>query len=795
MKKLINYLLLPLMLLSVVFTACKDDETNVPPYASLTVDSGKSLSDIALTKSSATIVVKVESNAAWKAEVTPDVTGGDPWIIATPPTGEGNGAFTVVVAPNTTTQERTAVLKFYLEGKEEKSVKISQSADEVFFMLSDDFPDLIPAEGATVAFEITCNATWTYEVTPAEGVTEIFKHSDALVLKFPTNETADEVSYSIVFDVNGRKSYVTIKQEAKPVPEIVADLLDVQFLADGTAVDASPAKHTIETVPGAALVTYYNEDLGQYVANFRHALGGVDGTGFYRVPYTAGDAFISDIADGCTIESIFRLQVENPGTAEVKWFSSVQSGGMGLILPLKSRNNSITFLPNLGSGSNVWCWTHSNVYPEVGKFYHVVGVYDKDKNESRIYVNGELCNTVIPNGTFTPVAAGAEYFCIGGDANVGKTCESALNGEIVSAKIYSQPLSDDEVAAVFTKANLTQSTQAIALSDLQFLPMCNVGPGYGYVIYGNGFQSGDVIEMQSLNNEATKYTPAVNVGTGKVTLTIPTGLASGYYRMMLRRGTTLAPIGTAQFTYSSTPRAYSVPKIIAHRGIHDTSARTENSCASLRAAMDFGAYGSELDVHITTDGRVVVHHDGVMNGVTIQNSTYDNIKNFTLANGEKLPTFDQMIEIVKEKRASSPTKLIVEFKTGTGGIRAVDAVLALVKAAGIEDRVEYISFGYDVCKHVLEVEPTAIVGYLAGDKEPSVCIADGIKSIDYNSGVLYNKLSWITDAQARNMIVNVWTINTASDMLNFIGLGVDYITTDQCALLKGLNDKQFIVAQ
>lgn len=785
------------MLVALVCSACKDDETTVPPYANLTVDSGKALSDIALANSSATIVVKVESNATWKAEVTPDVSGGDSWIIATPPTGEGNGAFSILVAPNATTVERKARLNFYLESKVEKTVEIVQSADEEFFMytLDENLPDVLPYEGANVAIEISSNTPWTYEVTPAQGVTEIFKHSDALVLKIGANETPDEVSYSLVFDANGRKTNVTLRQEGKPVPEITADLLDVQFLNDGTAVDVSPAQHPIETVPGAALVTYYNEDLGQYVANFRHTLGGVDGTGFYRVPYTAGDPFISDLADGCTIESIFKLQVENPGTAEVKWFSSIQGGGMGLILPLKSRNQSITFLPNLGSGANVWCWTHSNVYPEAGKYYHVVGVYDKEKNESRVYVNGQLCNTVTPSGTFTPVAAGAEYFCIGGDANVGKTCESALDGEVVSAKIYSRPLTDEEVSAVFEKSHMTQSSQAVALSGLQFLPMCNVGPGYGYVIYGNGFQSGDAIEMQSLQSETTKYTPTVNVESGKVTLTIPTGMHSGYYRMMLRRGNTLAPLGTAQFNYSATPRTPSMPKIIAHRGIHDTAARTENSCASLRAAMDFGAYGSELDVHLTTDGRVVVHHDGVMNGVIFQNVKYDQIKDFTLANGEKLPTFDQMIEIVKEKKASSPTKLIVEFKTGANGIKAVDAVLALVRAAGIEDRVEYISFGYDVCQHIMQLEPNAIVGYLAGDKAPSTCNADHIKSIDYNSSVLYNKPSWITDAQALNMIVNVWTINTASDMLNFIGLGVDYITTDQCSILKGLNDKQFIVAQ
>ena len=60
--------------------------------------------------------------------------------------------------------------------------------------------------------------------------------------------------------------------------------------------------------------------------------------------------------------------------------------------------------------------------------------------------------------------------------------------------------------------------------------------------------------------------------------------------------------------------------------------------------MDANYYGIELDVWRTTDGRVVVHHDGKANGLTFSNCKYDQIKDIKLSNGELLPTLDSFID-------------------------------------------------------------------------------------------------------------------------------------------------------
>ena len=63
---------------------------------------------------------------------------------------------------------------------------------------------------------------------------------------------------------------------------------------------------------------------------------------------------------------------------------------------------------------------------------------------------------------------------------------------------------------------------------------------------------------------------------------------------------------------------------------------------SLKAAQDNGFWGSEFDVHLTSDGVVVVNHDPVFHLTNVQTHTYSQLtRKGKLSNGETLPTLDQ----------------------------------------------------------------------------------------------------------------------------------------------------------
>ena len=108
----------------------------------------------------------------------------------------------------------------------------------------------------------------------------------------------------------------------------------------------------------------------------------------------------------------------------------------------------------------------------------------------------------------------------------------------------------------------------------------------------------------------------------------------------------------------------------AHRGLWNTNDpgeqnRPENSLAAFRAAVDKG-YGIELDVHRTKDGALVVHHDDSLKRMTgvdirIADSTLADVRACKLPNGEPIPTYDEVLDVVAGR-----IPMVVEVKVEQG---------------------------------------------------------------------------------------------------------------------------------
>lgn len=220
--------------------------------------------------------------------------------------------------------------------------------------------------------------------------------------------------------------------------------------------------------------------------------------------------------------------------------------------------------------------------------------------------------------------------------------------------------------------------------------------------------------------------------------------------------------------------------IIAHRGYWKAEGAAQNSRASLQNALDLGCYGSEIDIWLTTDGHLMVNHDASFQGVTIQDSTYDQCRNLTLANGEQMPLLDDLLQMLKD--SDSPTKLIIEIKEHATLLRneaAASLTIKKVREYGLEDRVEYITFSHGAGLQVVKEAPDAKIAYLTGNIAPAVLKQEGFTGIDYERNVLLSHPEWIEEAHANGMTVNVWTPNKTNEFARFIEMGVDYITTDQ----------------
>lgn len=227
-------------------------------------------------------------------------------------------------------------------------------------------------------------------------------------------------------------------------------------------------------------------------------------------------------------------------------------------------------------------------------------------------------------------------------------------------------------------------------------------------------------------------------------------------------------------------------KIIAHRGYWDCEGSAQNSIAALNKAHEVGVYGSEFDVSITADGVLVVNHDDSYQGHVIETSTYDELKNLKLKNGENLPTLKAYLQ---QGKANPGTQLILEIKPHKRVVnedKAVKEILKMVKKFKLEKQVEYISFSMNICKELIRRAPKAKVAYLGGEVSPQDLKTLGFTGLDYHHNVFKKNPTWINDAKAAGLTVNVWTVDDPALMKSLISQGVDYITTNQPVTLKKL---------
>ena len=122
---------------------------------------------------------------------------------------------------------------------------------------------------------------------------------------------------------------------------------------------------------------------------------------------------------------------------------------------------------------------------------------------------------------------------------------------------------------------------------------------------------------------------------------------------------------------------------VAHRGLHDLKQGIpENSMSAFSAAMKKG-YAIELDVHLTSDGSVVVFHDHDMSRLTDQSGT---LSRFTMEDlshiglsgsrfGDVIPSLGEVMTFV-----DGQVPLLIELKNQSRNVGPLEkAVTALIE--------------------------------------------------------------------------------------------------------------------
>ena len=223
-------------------------------------------------------------------------------------------------------------------------------------------------------------------------------------------------------------------------------------------------------------------------------------------------------------------------------------------------------------------------------------------------------------------------------------------------------------------------------------------------------------------------------------------------------------------------------QIVAHRGHHSAEGAAENSIAALHAAHEAGIDIVEFDVAFTADGHVVVAHGPrhpQSGGELISKTELEILRSVGLDNGEQIPTLEEYLEAACQYPEIG---LFLEIKIV--GKESPDdvfkAVNEIVERHGLQDRVTYISFSKEICDLAREHGSM----YLGGNIKPKSVAKRGYSGINYPEGVLRLKPRWIRRAHDLGLKVSIWTVNNRGGARWAIRHGVDYITTDNPALIQ-----------
>lgn len=163
-----------------------------------------------------------------------------------------------------------------------------------------------------------------------------------------------------------------------------------------------------------------------------------------------------------------------------------------------------------------------------------------------------------------------------------------------------------------------------------------------------------------------------------------------------------------------------VPLNIGHRGLPDGN--PENTVEGSLLAYEAGADVIENDVYLTSDGQVVVMHDGTTGrtcdrNLSVTGSTLAELKelyvnrgfeNVEGKNNWRIPTLEEYLIAFKDKDC----RLFIELKSDQKGL--VEAVRDLVNQYDMYAQVAVITFHESQMKIMREVWPEMSVGALCG---------------------------------------------------------------------------------
>ncbi|MEO4053880.1 glycerophosphodiester phosphodiesterase [Solibacillus sp. CAU 1738] len=226
-------------------------------------------------------------------------------------------------------------------------------------------------------------------------------------------------------------------------------------------------------------------------------------------------------------------------------------------------------------------------------------------------------------------------------------------------------------------------------------------------------------------------------------------------------------------------------KLFAHRGV--SKHYPENTLASFRAAVKLPIEGVELDVHMTSDGEVVVIHDEKINRTSngkgfVKDKTLAELRTYDFGSwfhkkfrGEKIPTLREVLEIFKHTNHLINIELKSDVFVYAG---LEEAVLREVTAMGMQPRIIISSFDHAAIVRMKKLAPIACAVLFSNIilQPNEYRKALGIEALHVSKYVAKRKP--IREAIEQGAVVRAYTVNNKEEAQQLANVGVEAIFTD-----------------
>lgn len=217
---------------------------------------------------------------------------------------------------------------------------------------------------------------------------------------------------------------------------------------------------------------------------------------------------------------------------------------------------------------------------------------------------------------------------------------------------------------------------------------------------------------------------------------------------------------------------------IAHRGAKGYE--PENTLKSFQKALDLNADGIELDVHLSSDGHLIVIHDETIDRTTngkgfVNTFSLAQLKTLLIDGKYQIPTLKEVFDLIDKK-----CLINIELK----GLGTANKVVAIIEEYIAEKNWNYkdfivSSFDWDLLQETSNLNSNIPIGVLTEENpDRALAFAELIKAFAINPDFQLLNAENVKQMQEKGFLVFPWTVDDEKDIKKIKSYNVDGIISD-----------------